>query len=85
MPDAQASLFYDHDGVGLERDPGLGEADCKALLKPLRASVMQPEENDPGGRPAAEGHDLAEIEIEGQEDATFSHGARENIRVSQLL
>jgi hypothetical protein len=85
MPDAQAALLDDHDGAGLERRRGLGEADGKPLLNSLRASVLQPEKNNPGRRPATEGHDLAEIEIERQENATFSYGKREDILVSQLL
>lgn len=85
MPDAQAGLFDNHHGIGLESRRSLGKANGKPLLNPRGASVLQPEKDDPGGRPAGQGHDLAEIEIEGQEDAAFPFGEREDVRIGEPL
>jgi len=70
----------DHDAA---RERLAGDAEHRAeSIDDLRGpGVVQPEQNDPGGRAAREGCELTEVEVEGQEGVGY--GTRTSSRVSQ--
>jgi hypothetical protein len=84
VPDPQAALFDDDDGVCLERHGSLGEADGKPLLNPRCATPCSRKITTPVVDPPPKAM-ISPKSRSKVRNAAFLHGKREDIRVGQLL
>jgi hypothetical protein len=83
LPDPKSSVFDDYDRAPAQRIRRCADDGVQTLAQMRLMHKPQPQQYDPGTRLIGEADDLAEVEIERDQDAIGFGGAVENLTIWQ--